>query len=457
MWGGGAAGFRFFCCSPPPGAPHVFTFKNGRKIRGEIVEQTKDAYFVAPATGGKVRIAKADLKSVEQAPDKPALAPDPVPPAKLPETPATPATDAKPETKPEAKPTAPAPASGTKPEPYVGANAAAVAKARAGLEKLVPLSLQDRRNEYPKVVQDHGCEALLTISGQRTGQGREVEQIAFAALEWAGDKARQPLIRAVTSTRATDETFLQLIRNVYDDSVEDAMVALYPTCPDAGRFALARLFENKGTPRCAPKIAEFLLAASDVERPQLPHALGSAFSQIAQRHSSPDTVVALLAQKVTGGRAPSGATLEAIVLALSAGPREGAAALSQMSDSIAAERAKLARNDDAGRQACDVKMLVVLRGLARMQSDQSLVAIRRIIESESDPVVRGAFLRSLGAARPTLGLVSWLVERWESYPDDAPAIREALATSTQKSLGTEIGPWKDYVLDLREQARQEGR
>lgn len=425
-----------------------FVLNDGRVVEGFLIDSDEDSYVVKTAHG-ETTILRADVRRIE------GLARTEPPPPPPPGPPSRPVATAPGPASPTAAPIAaltprrePEPVA--KPGAFAGADAMAVAAARAWLADAAALPEEDRAAQLRAAVGRFGCGALVTILVDLEGDpAGDLRAQAKEALRQARGAAKDDLLRATVATRGRALDAIALLEPIFDDSIEAALDGALPALLPEGQAAIAGILERVGTLRSAELLGALVLATSDAEDGALPEAAGAALAAIAAREPEPARVIAAALPNVPTDRLPQGFRLRGLLRALGAAPQETLADLLKIADTVDGER-RLA--DESRRAFAGYRRTWVYVALAATSAPDAVARVTVAVDAEDDPNLRLAWIRGLGGAvraGRNPALVGWLIARISRQDAEGRASLSALGAITGKWFADNMDLWQAYLQDCR--------
>lgn len=423
----------------------IVVLKNGHRLRGEIVEETSTSYVLRAKEGGKATIARSEVLRVEAPAAGGKFLESDSRPHPRPAPPAAPA----PEAVPEAAPAPVAPVSTAAPAPeWEGAPAPVVSECRAWLAETAALPPEKQAPRQKAALERFGLDGLLGLLARApVGPDEDPARAqAAAAVRLAGPAGRGPLTRALVGTRARSAELLELVRPLFDASVEDALAAALPGWKPGERVPVYPLLEEHGTLRSTEVLARCIVKGGGD-----PRFAGHALAAIVRRERNPGTAVAPLVALVASSlrELQAETRLEGVLEPFEASPRDTQGVVASLARGI---RATLDSEASQGTRVILTQQLELCYGsLAAMATDESVDELERAIASEVNAERRSRWIRCFKRAAPlaqSRKLVGWLVAHWETHPQDEAAVSWTLVNLTGQPFHNVLGSWKNYVGQL---------
>lgn len=470
-WSLGALIVLGLVASPAEAGEKVLRLKNGRTVKGEIVEETRDAYIVKTA-GGKTTVQKALVQKIEDPPPptKPFLNPEP----KREE----PAAPGRPDASPVATPTPAARPAPTTPLPAVSkealASEAEIAATRKALRELPAIDPEReeettaaRQKAYDEIKAKAPLGALVAIAAESENEGIAVppeRKLAQELVVAAGEKARPFLARALLRhdhEKGLPVEVLAALERLGDDAQGTVEAALSAKSTEAlaknfDGAAYAAVLEKIGTRRVLPAIYGYVLNPD--YRFYVPAHVKAA-KAILGRESDPDAALQALADKLDPAKLPPLYMLQHAIEIL--GASRGAHVDKLRKLWFALEAMTQTGDEDEFQTYHKASLKAAANAYATIGTREAVDHLVRILEGAQGEERRLIALEALGQLRrsesgPRPELVAVVVEDMAN-PSRTDAERaaylKALAGMTGQRLGSNVEAWRRYIQELEQQGR----
>ncbi len=404
------------------GEERILFLKNGRSVRGELVEETETAYRLKVPGAGTVNFKRSDVVRVEVAQARPS------------EEPTAKGTRG-------AAPQASDPGRGVA-AVFTGASAASIRDCRALLatapetpEEEIPALFDRARDQF-------GVGTLLAILMAPTIKDTRAEIVNTIAR--AGDAAKVPIAGAFRE-QPENPDLLQLLLAHLDPSIEESLLASFAKL-DAGALPVAiGALGEKGSKAALVRLVPLIAKSSDMN---VVEVSGRAAAAIIGREDDRRKALApyLAMLQLDGPDLDDAPRVTAAILVLAQGSEVTATAIGHLLHAIEHKLLRVGAEDPTRA----VYQQARLAGYRAIAASGDPARVEQAIDDEADGMVRPGLMRCLLAApngATNRELIAWLIDKL-GKPEDVEAAKAVLTELTQLPYGKNTAAWRDYLRGL---------
>lgn len=409
----------------------IFYLRDGKKVRGEVVERLETKVVVRTASGERIELARSNILLMEKAKGKSPTSSGT--PSKVP-------GPAKPKPNPPAR-------------VYSGAPPAVVAECRAWMKRSLADRAEDREVDLDYGARKFGLAAFVTVLVQVPSweENRPERDLARDIVKRAGEDGRAVLIDAVLGTDDSTSPLFSLLDEVFDEKTEAALADKLLEMRTDTQAAAVELLGRRGGHRSLDGMTKLALSIRD-DTPSLVESVGRALGAIVAREPSPDDVLSSLARAVAKMTFPRSYGYEAVLIPLGklTLADDARPALLRIHGTLSKERAE-EPEASARRDRLTSLLVQTYRSLAAIGGSESIETIEKAVDEEKEPAHRHEFLRCLADAQSSgrdAELVKWLLALWEKDGADEKPVIQVLQSITGKSYGRAVGAWRSYLREI---------
>ncbi len=442
-------------------AERIFVFTDGRKVRGEVSEETP-TMIVVKTGGGKMVILRSKLAEVTDSPPKPApfLEPDEKKKAVAPAD--------EPSAAPRPEPAkAPAPTAGTPaPAAKAGAPLASPAEVQAIRKEalaIAPLAGDAREKALAQLQKTAALATIVALASEPTTEREPLPEhlVALELVERAPFAEVKPLLaRAVAAWNPEKGRPGELgtaIVDLGDDehgTLETALAAKLADCLAAKQspVPLLRAVERVGSARSLDLAFDGIFTARDVATAA---ALTDTARLILERSSSIDATLATFARRIPATQLPP---IERVSLAVTLFGLSRGAVEFQLEELARAAETAFGATD---RAAVDGLLRNVAFALAAINTREAHDGLVRMLENGRSEAGRGNVIQAIEtlkvASDDLYDLLVPLVQRIDDplrSESELKALARALDRVAQTNNGTDTAAWAGYVERLRKSSER---